>query len=79
MSEIPMRRKFSRHIDIRRYFVRELIKAGFVKLITLPTHKMVDDALTKSLRRQSKWSKIDPAPNVKKMWYDLGPTGQVEN
>jgi len=26
MSENPVRRKFSRHIDIRRYFVRELVK-----------------------------------------------------
>ena len=38
MSENPVRRKFSRHIDIRRYFVRELVKAGFVKLIPLRTH-----------------------------------------
>jgi len=29
MSENPVRQKFSRHIDIRRYFVRELVKAGF--------------------------------------------------
>jgi len=28
MSKNPVRRKFSRHIDIRRYFVRELVKAG---------------------------------------------------
>ena len=49
MSENPVRRKFSRHIDIRRYFVRELVKAGFVKLIPLRTHKMVADALNKSL------------------------------
>jgi len=49
MSENPVRRKFSRHIDIRRYFVRELVKAGFVKLIPLRTHKMVADDLTKSL------------------------------
>ena len=28
MSENPVRRKFSRHIDIRRYFVRELVKAA---------------------------------------------------
>jgi len=45
----PVRRKFSRHIDIRRYFVRELVKGGCVKLIPLRTHKMVADALTKSL------------------------------
>jgi len=49
MSENPVRRKFSRHIEIRRYFVREVVKAGFVKLIPLRTHKMVADALTKSL------------------------------
>jgi len=49
MSENPVRRNFSSHIDIRRYFMRELVKAGFVKLIPVRTHKMVADALTKSL------------------------------
>jgi len=49
MSENPVQRKFSHHIDICRYFVRELVKAGFVKLIPLRTHKMVADVLTKSL------------------------------
>jgi len=49
MSENPVCQKFSRHIDIRRYFVRELVKAGIVKLIPLRTHKMVADALIKSL------------------------------
>jgi len=49
MSENLVRRKFSRHIDIRRYFVYELVKAGFVKLTALRTRKIVADALTKSL------------------------------
>jgi hypothetical protein len=49
MSENPVRRKYSRHIDIRRYFVRELVHAGVLKLIPLRTSKMVADALTKSL------------------------------
>ena len=49
MSENPVRRKFSRHIDIRRYFVHELDKARILKLIPLSTHKMEADALTKSL------------------------------
>ena len=49
MGENPVHRFFSRHIDIRRYFVRELVKAGFVKLVPLRTHEMVADALTKSL------------------------------
>ena len=49
MSENMVRRKFSWHIDIRRYFIRELVKAGIVKLIPLRTHKLFTDALTKSL------------------------------
>jgi len=49
MSENPVRRKSSRHIDIRKYHVRELVLAGFLKLVSLCTHKMVADALTKSL------------------------------
>jgi len=49
MSENPERCKLPRHIDILRYFVRELVKAGVFKLIPLRTHKMVADALTKSL------------------------------
>ena len=32
MSENPVQRKFSRHIDIRRYFACELVKAGFLKI-----------------------------------------------
>ena len=49
MSENPMRRKFSRHIDIRYYFVRDLVAQKVIKLIPLRTHKMVADQLTKSL------------------------------
>ena len=51
MRENPVHRKFSCHIDIKRYFVRELILAGFLKLVPLRTHKIVADALrlTKSM------------------------------
>ena len=49
MSENPARRKFSRHIDFKQYFVRELVLAWFLKLVPLRNHKMVADALTKSL------------------------------
>jgi len=49
MSENPVHRNFSPHIDIRYYFVRKLVKTGFVKLIPLRTHKMVAYTLTKSL------------------------------
>jgi len=40
---------FSRHIDIHKYFVHELVLAGFLKIMPLRMHKMVADALTKSL------------------------------
>ena len=33
MSENAVRRKYSRHIDIRRYFVRELVAGGVLKLV----------------------------------------------
>ncbi len=49
MSENPVRRKFSRHIDIRRYFVCDMVAASVIKLVPLRTHLMVLDALTKSL------------------------------
>jgi hypothetical protein len=49
MSENPVRRKFSRHIDIRRFFVHDMVSAGVLKLVPLRTHLMVADALTKSL------------------------------
>ena len=48
MSENPVRRKYSRHIDIRRYFVRDLVQ-NVLKLVPLRTSLMVADALTKSL------------------------------
>jgi len=47
-SEKPVRRKYSRHIDIRRYFVRDLVQ-NVLKLVPLRTSLMVADALTKSL------------------------------
>ena len=49
MSENPVRRKFSRHIDIRRYFVRDMVAAGVLKSVPLRTHLMAADALTTSL------------------------------
>jgi len=35
MNENPVRRKFSRHIDIKQYFVRELVLAWFLILVPL--------------------------------------------
>jgi hypothetical protein len=49
MTQTPVRRKYSCHIDIRRYFVRDLVAQNVLKLIPLRTSLMVADALTKSL------------------------------
>ncbi len=49
MSVNPVRRKYSRHIDIRHHYVRELCLGNLVKLVPLHTNLMVTDALTKSL------------------------------
>jgi len=49
MSTNAVRRKYSRHIDIRQHYVRELSVCGVVKLIPLRTQAMLADALTKSL------------------------------
>jgi len=53
MGVNPVLRKFSHHIDILKYYVRELVLAGFLKLVPLHTHRMVADALTKSLPSQA--------------------------
>jgi hypothetical protein len=49
MSTNPVRRKSSRHIDIRVHSCRELYADGVMKLIPLRTHLMVADALTNGL------------------------------
>jgi hypothetical protein len=38
MSENPVCRKFSRHIDIRHYFVRDMVAARIIKFVPLRTH-----------------------------------------
>jgi hypothetical protein len=49
MSVNLIRRKYSRHIDIRRHYIRELCLGNLVKLAPSRTNHMVADALTKSL------------------------------
>ena len=38
MSKNPVRRKYSRHIEIRRYFVRDLVAQQVLKLVPLRTN-----------------------------------------
>ena len=49
MSVNPVQRKYSRHIDIRRHYIRELCLGNLVKLVPLRTNLMVADALAESL------------------------------
>ena len=49
MSGNPVRRKYSRHVDIRRYFICDLVAQLVIKLVPLRTNLMVADALSKSL------------------------------
>ena len=49
MSENQVHRERSRHIDVRKYFVRDLVDDKVLKLIHCKTNEMVADALTKSL------------------------------
>jgi len=43
MSVNPVRRKYSRHIDIRRHYIRELCLGNLVKVVPLSTNLMVSD------------------------------------
>ena len=49
MSMNTVRHSYSRHIEIRKHYLRELCLSGIVKLIPLHTYHMVTDTLTKSL------------------------------
>jgi hypothetical protein len=49
MSQNQVHRERSKHINVRKYFVRDLVEAGVLKLYPCGTKDMVADALTKSL------------------------------
>lgn len=49
MQRMVAESDLSRHVDIRKRFLRELVGLKVLKLLPCSTHKMVADALTKSL------------------------------
>jgi len=49
MSENPKHRKYSRHIDTRRYYCRDQVRDGILKLKKCAGTQNVADANTKSL------------------------------
>jgi len=48
-SENAVHRERSRHIDVRKYCVRELVEDKLIKLMPCGTKEMTADVLTKSL------------------------------
>lgn len=42
--------KRSRHIDIRHFYIKDLVDKNFVKVECCPTHKMIADFFTKPLQ-----------------------------
>jgi len=51
MSENPVNRDRSRHVDVKFHFLRERVRAGEIKLYKCWSPLNVADALTKSLPR----------------------------
>ena len=51
MSENPVNRDRTRHVDVKFYFLRERVRAGEIKLYKYCGPLDVADALTKSLTR----------------------------
>ena len=49
MSEKTVHRERSWHIDVRKYYVRELVEETLIKLMPCGTKEMTTDALTKNL------------------------------
>ena len=55
MANNPVNLKFTRHINTRRYYVRDLVNEGVMTLVKCAGTHNVADALTKSLPGPS-WS-----------------------
>ena len=56
MPENTLHRERSRHIGVRKYYVRKLVVDKLVKLIPCGTKEMVADALTKNVEgNKLKW------------------------
>jgi hypothetical protein len=49
LSSRKMLSKYTKHIELRWYFIRECLEGGLVKIIHCPTNQNCADALTKPL------------------------------
>jgi hypothetical protein len=52
MSDNPVNRKGSRHIDTHKYFIGQLVQVKLIELSPCVTDLMVTDVLTKQLKHK---------------------------
>eukprot|EP00961_Rhodomonas_salina_P246959 3336631-Rhodomonas_salina.3 len=77
ISKNPVNRKFTRHINVRRYYVRDLVQDGVMVLVKCSGTCNVADTLTKSLPGPA-WELHRPYLNATRVEYKaffvtLGP------
>jgi len=51
LASDPVFHAWTKHIDIRHHFVREVVQEGHLRLQHVPTDQMIADVLTKALSR----------------------------
>ena len=51
LTNNPVHHKRTKHIDVRYHYTRELVAAGQIALVYVPTQEQLADVLTKALPR----------------------------
>ena len=49
IAKNPVHHDRTKYIEIDRYFIKEKVKEGIVKLVYVPTNQQIADIMTKSL------------------------------
>ena len=70
MSETPTNRDRSRHVDVKVYFLRDLVRDGHIKLVKCAGTQNVSDSLTKSLPRLSCQNLFPPRTSLRFVQVD---------
>lgn len=58
LAENPVHHQRSKHIDIKFHWIRDMVAAGTVQLVDVPTEDQRSDFLTKSLRGDVFWRHV---------------------
>jgi hypothetical protein len=64
LAENPVHHHRSKHIDIKYHWIRDMVAAGTVQLIDVPTEDQRSDFLTKSLRGNVFWRHVRAVMDV---------------